>query len=131
MSKLILSVDEWKESYRKRHKFNAQRTVIDNISFDSKKEADRYRDLLTLVSIKEIRHLQLQRTFEFYTGPIKVERWRIDFCYKEKIDGAWVRIAEDTTGYLTTRKKRLIKLFGDQYGVGNPNPFEQWVLRIT
>ncbi len=126
-----ISIEEFQRGTKRKHKFNAEHTWVDQIRFDSKREAERYRELVTLQISQNppIRRLQLQRQFDFFTCGVKTDRWRIDFCYEERSQDdegriLWTKVAEDVTGYLTTRKKRLIPLFEEQYG-------EEWKLRIT
>lgn len=129
--KNLFSVDDFR-SLKRRSKYRAVRTVVNEIEFDSKGEAGRYRELLNLQLNEHIRRLQLQRTFEFFTAGVKTDKWRVDFCYEERqADGTWKRVAEDFTGCMTTRKKRMIALFQQQYGVGSDAAFEQWELRIS
>lgn len=133
-TKRAITLAEWQQySQKRKHKFNAQHTWCNNIRFDSKREAQRYEELLLLQLRERIRTLQLQRQFMFFEAGIKVDRWRIDFCYEERQpDDSWIRVAEDITGFITPAKKRHIKYFEQQYGIGNNyTPFEQWYLKIT
>lgn len=47
-----------------RSKYGARKTVVDGITFDSKKEANRYRELKLLEKAGEIGNLRLQVPFE-------------------------------------------------------------------
>ena len=47
-----------------RSKYGAKKTVFDGITFDSKREAERYRALVLLQSAGEIADLKLQVSFE-------------------------------------------------------------------
>ena len=49
---------------RLENKFNARKTVVDGITFDSKKEANRYRELKLLERAGKICCLRLQVPFE-------------------------------------------------------------------
>lgn len=49
---------------RSRAKYGNRKAVVDGISFDSKKEAQRYTELKTLEKAGKITGLQLQREFE-------------------------------------------------------------------
>ena len=46
------------------HKYNAKKTVVDGIKFDSKKEAARYEVLKGLERVGKIDRLELQPRFE-------------------------------------------------------------------
>ena len=91
------------------NKFNAKKTTVDGIRFDSKKEAARYCELKRLEQVGEIERLELQPKFELlpsfvYNGArIRGIVYRADFSYYR--DG--VRIIEDVKGFET--KEYLIK----------------------
>lgn len=100
-------------------KYHATKTVVDGITFDSKKEAQRYTELKLLERVGEISNLELQKPFELLpsqrdpeTGKV-VERavyYRADFSYIE--DGE--QVIEDTKGmktdvYILKRKLMLYK----------------------
>jgi len=90
------------------NKYNARKTVIDGITFDSIKEANRYQELKLLERAGEISDLQLQVRYKFLINgenvrhlPSKTGRKgreisiKVDFQYKE--DGQV--IIEDVKGY--------------------------------
>ena len=81
-------------------KYNAVRCVRGDIKFASKKEADRYDDLLLMERAGQIKELELQPRF-LIAGPVvldgKKHRARYyfaDFSYEEK----GVRVYEDAKG---------------------------------
>lgn len=45
-------------------KYNNSKVVVDGITFDSRREAKRYRELSLLLRAGEIRNLELQKRFE-------------------------------------------------------------------
>ena len=99
----------------KRPKYNARKTTLDGIMFDSKAEADRYADLKLLVKGREITNLQLQPSFilqDSFTRDGKKVRpieYRGDFAYYEK--GGSRLIVEDVKGTRTREyllKKKLL-----------------------
>lgn len=96
----------------RKSKYNAQATWVNNIRFDSKKEANRYVELVSLQAQGHISNLRLQVIFQFFCAGIEVDRWRIDFTY---IDDCGRKVAEDPTGFLTAKKKRHIRYFEKQY----------------
>ena len=103
----------------KKHKYGAAATWVDNTRFDSKKEAQRYKELRLLQAKEVIRDLRIQVIFQFFSGGFPDGKWVVDFTYREKD----LLVAEDTTGYVTAKKKQNIRLFEQQY--------PEWVLRIT
>lgn len=100
-------------SYRK-SKYGAEKVAIDGIKFDSKKEANRYRELKILEKIGEITNLQMQVKYVLIPaqrepdtvgkrgGIIKgklIERevsYIADFVYTD-VNGN--RVVEDVKGY--------------------------------
>ena len=95
-------------------KYHNKKTTIDNITFDSKKEADRYCVLKLLQKSGKIKDLIvqprfiLQCAFTDNTGtkhrPIE---YRGDFSYKEK----GKEVVEDTKGFKTDMYLLKKKLF--------------------
>lgn len=102
------------------NKFNAKKTVVDGIKFDSKAEARRYMVLRGMEERGEIKYLQLQPEFELqprYTSPdghvVRALKYRADFSYME--DGKFV--VEDVKGIKTQVYKLKKKLFEYKYGI--------------
>ena len=68
---------------RSRAKYGNRKAVIDGITFDSKKEAQRYTELKLLEKAGKITGLQLQREFELipaqreHTNEIRSEERRV------------------------------------------------------
>ena len=99
-------------------KYNAQKTVVDGITFDSKREAERYGELNMLERAKKIEELMLQPRFElqpaFRTKDGKAVRcveYIADFTYTE--DGK--TIIEDCKGVQTDVFKLKLKLLLFRY----------------
>ena len=98
-----------KKSIRKA-KYGASKTDVDGIVFDSKKEANRYKELLTLRKAGEIGLLELQVAFELNQGGTHSVKYIADFVYLDCKTG--LKVIEDTKGYRTSiykKKKRLMK----------------------
>lgn len=55
-----------------RRKYNAKKTVVDGITFDSKHEAQRYRELKLLERAGEISNLQLQVPYDLIPSQYEV-----------------------------------------------------------
>ena len=92
-------------------KYKAKKTVVDGITFDSKKEAARYSELKLLEHAGEVH--ELQRQVKFLLIPPQKENGKVierecryiaDFVYKDK-EGRLV--VEDTKGVKT--KDYIIK----------------------
>ncbi|EGT4056865.1 DUF1064 domain-containing protein [Clostridioides difficile] len=108
---------------RRYSKYNAKKTVVDGIEFDSIREADRYCELKLLEKAKEIRNLELQPRFllqdkfkDKQGNTHKKIEYVADFMY---IDKCGKTIVEDVKGVLTDvyklKKKLFLKIYDDQY----------------
>ena len=99
----------------KKSKYNAVKTEIDGIKFDSKHEASRYRELRVLEQAGEITNLRLQVPFELipkskYGMPI---RYVADFVYNENDQ----LIVEDAKGVKTPIYKLKKRMMAEKYGI--------------
>lgn len=117
---------------QKGSKYNATKTIVDGIAFDSRKEARRFKELSHLAAIGEITDLQLQVPYELIPaykepdtvgirgGKIRgktIERaviYKADFQYKDK-DGRLV--VEDVKGMKTPEYILKRKLLLWRYGI--------------
>lgn len=64
-----------------RSKYGAKRTVVNNITFASAKEAARYQMLVVLERAGQIKDLQLQVKFDLHVQGCKIGRYIADFVY--------------------------------------------------
>lgn len=100
----------------KKRKYRNDIVVVDNVRFDSKKEAARHGDLVLLEKAGEIRSLTRQRTFSLEVNKVKICDYRCDFEYFEldRATGVWTWIVEDVKSEVTRKlpayryKKRLM-----------------------
>jgi len=98
-------------------KYGNKKTIVDGITFDSKKESERYLVLKDMLKNKEITELQLQPKFllqDSFKYKNKIERniyYIADFSYKK--DGKL--IVEDVKGKKTDVYKLKRKLFLYKY----------------
>ena len=87
-------------------KFGNKKTLVDGVWFDSKKEANRYQDLLLLQKAKVIRNLVLQQVFELVPSVVlngrkrPPVRYKADFTYFDDTKGG-AFVVEDTKGFRT------------------------------
>ena len=100
----------------RRNKYNAKKTKVDGILFDSKKEAVRYSELKLLEEAGLIENLALQVNFELVpkTETERALNYRADFTYTE--DG--LEIVEDVKGKKTDlyiAKRKMFKYKYPQY----------------
>ena len=102
-------------------KYNSRKTVIDGITFDSKKEAKRYIELKKKQDEGEITDLRLQVPFELVPSfTIEIDgkkrrrrniRYIADFTYYENGQ----KVVEDVKGRKTEIYKLKKKLFEYKY----------------
>lgn len=104
----------------RRHKFNAVRTEVDGILFDSKKEAKRYDELKLLERGGIIKDLKLQPKFELTSNGVNIVTdknkkytYIADFMYFDNEKGETV--IEDAKGMKTPiykLKKAIMRTMG-------------------
>jgi hypothetical protein len=104
-----------------KNKYNARKTVVDGITFDSKKEAKKYQELNLLLRAGEIVEIHLQPEFDLVPGfeyrgkKIRGVKYTADFLVTLK--NGRKQIIE-TKGYKTRdyviRKKLLLLMLRDQ-----------------
>ena len=116
----------------KAHKFHATKTVVDGITFASKKEAARYRELKLLEQAGEIESLELQPVFplkvQLTTGTVMggaralageypvIGKYIGDFKYFDlRANGGWT--VEDVKGFKTPLYRWKKKHVEAQYGI--------------
>lgn len=99
-------------------KYHNKKTIVDNIKFDSKAEAERYCELKLLLQAKEISNLELQPKFEVlpkYVNnkgeKIRAIIYKADFSYYYNNK----KIVEDVKGYETKDFKLKKKLLEYKY----------------
>ena len=105
------------------HKYNAQKTVVDGIKFDSKKEAMRYEHLKNLEHVGKIDKLELQPRFVLMDGfryegkAVRKIEYVADFVYRDL--STYELIVEDVKGVKTDvyklKKKLFLKRYGNEY----------------
>ena len=81
------------------NKYNAKKTYVDGIAFDSKKEAKRYQELKLLERGGVISDLDCQVKFELIPKQEgeRAVSYYADFVYTEAQNG--LRVVEDVKGY--------------------------------
>lgn len=106
-----------------RHKYNAKKTIVDGIIFDSKKEAARYSYLKNLELVGKIDRLELQPRFVLMEGfryegkAIRKIEYVADFLYRDL--STYELVVEDVKGVKTDvyklKKKLFLKHYGNEY----------------
>jgi len=98
-------------------KYGAKKTTVDGITFDSKREANRYCELKLLEKAGEITDLELQPKFELQPGfrknglKIRAITYTADFKYIER----GKVIIEDVKGHYTQQFELRKKMFEYRY----------------
>lgn len=99
----------------KRNKFNAKKTEVDGITFDSKREAHRYQDLKIAQRCGVITNLRLQVKYPLEVNGVLIASYICDFEYME--DGK--KVVEDTKSEFTRKlmwyrmkKKLMLAIYG-------------------
>lgn len=89
-------------------------TEVDGIRFASRREANRYCELMLLVRAGTISNLELQPRYNLTINGVKVATYVADFRYEESATGAVV--VEDAKGVRTPvyrlKKKLMSAIFG-------------------
>lgn len=106
----------------KRSKYGAVKTVVDNITFDSAKEANRYGILKMLSSANKINCLEVQPVFSIHVGssdggrPVHIADYVADFRYYTAANECVIEDVKSkaTATPLYRLKKKLVEAI---YGV--------------
>lgn len=102
-------------------KYHARKTVVDGITFDSKKEAKRYGELKLMERAGAIKDLQRQVRYELIPAfNVDGKHYRptgyvADFVYTDCKTGE--KIVEDCKEYRTDVYRLKAKLFAHKFGV--------------
>ncbi|UWF80614.1 MAG: Protein of unknown function (DUF1064) [Bacteriophage sp.] len=103
-----------------RSKYHAKKTTVDGITFDSKREADRYLVLKGMEeggAIEDLRrqvHYELIPSFDVDGRHYRPVCYVADFVYLDKETGE--EVVEDVKGMRTDVYKLKAKLFARRYG---------------
>ncbi len=94
----------------KRTKYRSVSTVVDGITFASRKEATRYSELRLLVRAGQVADLELQPEYPCRVNGVLVCTYKADFRYRDVASNTLV--VEDVKGFRTrlyTIKKKLVQ----------------------
>lgn len=102
-------------------KYHATKTVVDGITFDSKKEAKRYAELKLMERAGVIRDLKRQVRYELIPAfDVGGKHYRptsyvADFVYTDAKSGK--EVVEDCKGFRTDIYRLKAKMFAHKFGV--------------
>lgn len=98
-----------------RNKYNAKKTVIDGIAFDSKAEATRYGELKLLERAGVIKDLEVHPKYKLDVNGIRICTYTADFEYIENGEKTTEDVkSRATITYSYKLKKKLMKAI---YGI--------------
>ena len=100
---------------KKKSKYGSSKTEVNGIVFDSKKEANRYKELLILMKAGAIGLLELQVSYELNEGGSHSLKYIADFVYVDALTGQ--KIIEDAKGYRTKEYKKKKRLMLKVHGI--------------
>jgi len=107
----------------KANKYSAKRTVVDGVTFHSKKEAKRYQELRMLERARLIERLELQPEFPIviHGTPVRYASgravvYRADFRYRD-LEAGGRTIVEDVKGMDTPLSRLKRALVETIYGI--------------
>lgn len=100
---------------KKPNKYRAQKTTVDGITFDSKKEAKRYGSLKMLERAKVIKNIELQPSYPININGIKIAIYKADFRYWH--NDLQHTTVEDVKGVRTPVYRLKKKLVEAIYGI--------------
>lgn len=101
---------------KRKNKFNAKRTTVDGITFDSKREAEVYLDLKMLERAGRISGLERQRKFNLIVNDEIIGRYRADFAFIDHDRDGTFRVV-DVKGVVTRDFRRVQKILKAAYGI--------------
>lgn len=93
-------------SRKKRNKFNAVKTVVDGIAFDSKREANHYGLLRSLERAGHISRLRVHPKFYLAVNDQEIATYRPDFTYWDAVSKRHCVI--DVKSAPTARKRDFV-----------------------
>lgn len=96
-------------------KYHAKKETVDGITFASKKEASRYRQLKLMERAKAIQDLKIQQVFPLIAKSKygREIRYISDFTYYEN----GTLVVEDTKGFRTDVYKLKKRLMAEKYNI--------------
>ncbi len=98
------------------NKYGAKRTIVDGITFDSKREAEVYGQLKLLERAGKIYGLALQRKFELVVNGEIIGNYKCDFAFIDVEQDGRLRVI-DVKGVVTRDFKRVRKIIKAAYSI--------------
>lgn len=98
------------------NKFGAKKTMFEGILFDSKREAEVYRDLKLLERAGRISGFERQRKFELIVNGEIIGTAKIDFAFVDHDQDGRLRVI-DVKGCVTREFRRTQKIIKAAYNI--------------
>jgi hypothetical protein len=117
LTKTITAAEYRAHQARSRSKYSNVADVEDGITFDSKREANCYRQLRDDEDRGRIRNLKLQYVFPIVIDGVRVCDYVADFVFEEKRGDAWRRVVADAKGHKTEVYRLKKKLMRAVHGI--------------
>ncbi|TAV98484.1 DUF1064 domain-containing protein [Rhizobium ruizarguesonis] len=115
----IMTREEYRAAIAKQkrgNKFGAKKTMFEGILFDSKREAEVYRDLKLLERSGRISGFERQRKFELIVNGEIIGTYRADFAFIDHDQDCKFRVV-DVKGVVTRDFKRVQKIIKAIYNI--------------
>lgn len=102
----------------RKSKYGNKRTIVDGISFSSKREAKRYCELKLLEKCGKISNLRCQARYPLVVKGVKICTYVADFVYHDILTSdIGIRVVEDVKGVKTPAYKLKKKLMLAVYSI--------------
>ncbi|WJR66976.1 DUF1064 domain-containing protein [Neorhizobium sp. CSC1952] len=98
------------------NKFGARKTVVDGITFDSKREAEVYGELRLLERTGRISGFERQRKFNLIVNGKIIGSYRADFAFIDHDQDSRFRVV-DVKGVITRDFRRVQKIIKAAYNI--------------
>jgi hypothetical protein len=98
------------------NKYGAKKTVVDGITFDSKREAEVYCDLKLIERAGKIFGFERQRKFELIVNGEIIGTYRADFAFIDNEQDGRLRVI-DVKGVVTRDFRRVQKIIKAAYNI--------------
>ena len=98
------------KAMKKPSKYRNVKTEYNGILFHSKREKNRYQELVLLEKVKQIRDIRLQVRYDLDVNGVRIAFYKADFVYWDLIEKR--EVVEDCKGYPNEKypmKKKLMK----------------------
>src|SRR5262245_16057762 len=111
----VLTVTDYQALWKDpRRKYGAVPTEVDGVTFHSKAEAGRYKQLRLLLAAGKIADLTLQPAYPLVVDNVYITTYRADFRYWDRDDACWK--VEDVKGVANllykVKRNLLLALYG-------------------